>query len=251
MYSSDHLDGPVNGKRRVCPQSLRLKGKAGISRRLKTVLEILLSARDYALEAGAAPWDFAEEIADLRAAGVTNVELRCLLAKGLLVHAEETSPPEASRREFREIGRLSLSDRTCFVLTAEGELFARAVVSTLAGSSPPEAGGDLLHELSGNHIRTPQWLSDRRELWVGNVVVKRFRRPAPNQETVLAAFQEEGWPVRIDDPLTRQPDRDAIQCLHDTINHLNRNRSSPLIHFAGDGTGRGIRWRFTDAPAIK
>jgi hypothetical protein len=36
-------------------------------------------------------------------------------------------------------------------------------------------------------------------------VVKEFKLPAPNQETILTAFQEEGWPPRIDDPLPPVP----------------------------------------------
>jgi hypothetical protein len=42
---------------------------------------------------------------------------------------------------------------------------------------------------------------ERRELRVGDVVVKRFRQPTPDQETMLLAFEEAGWPVRIDGPL--------------------------------------------------
>ena len=35
-------------------------------------------------------------------------------------------------------------------------------------------------------------------------IVKRYRVPAPNQELILAAFEEEGWPQLIDDPLPPQ-----------------------------------------------
>jgi hypothetical protein len=39
--------------------------------------------------------------------------------------------------------------------------------------------------------RKPHWQSARRELWLGDALIKRFRRPAPNQEMVLAVFEED------------------------------------------------------------
>ena len=48
---------------------------------------------------------------------------------------------------------------------------------------------------------TPFWDRDRKELRIGSFVVKRFRWPAENQERVLNAFQEEGWPSRINDTI--------------------------------------------------
>ena len=88
----------------------------------------------------------------------------------------------------------------------------------------------------------PSWDRDRPELRWGNTVVKRFKVPAPNQELILAAFQEDGWPVRIDDPLPPHPELDPKRRLHDTINSLNRSQKLPLIRFLGDGSGQGVRW---------
>ena len=93
----------------------------------------------------------------------------------------------------------------------------------------------------------PYWDRDRQELRVGECVVKQFKVPAPNQEVVLAVFHEEGWPVRIDDPLPPRPELEPKRRLHDTINSLNRNQKTPLIRFLGDGTGQGVRWEFTEA----
>jgi hypothetical protein len=72
--------------------------------------------------------------------------------------------------------------------------------------------------------------------------VKRFRLPARNQELVLAAFEEEGWPPHIDDPLPSRLDHDAKQRLHDTIRRLNQHQINRLIHFRGDGRGCGVLW---------
>jgi hypothetical protein len=90
----------------------------------------------------------------------------------------------------------------------------------------------------------PTWDRDLQQLRLGNVIVKQFKVPAANQEAILAAFQEEDWPVRIDDPLSPKSDQDPKRRLHDTINSLNRNRRRPLLRFVGDGSGQGVRWEF-------
>ena len=81
-----------------------------------------------------------------------------------------------------------------------------------------------------------------RELRIGEYVVKRFSKLASVQELILAAFQEQGWPRRIDDPLPPKPGCDAKRHLLDTIRNMNLRRTRPGIRFHGDGTGRGIRW---------
>jgi hypothetical protein len=75
--------------------------------------------------------------------------------------------------------------------------------------------------------------------------VKLFKVPAINQEAVLAAFEEEEWPPRIDDPLSPRGEQNPKRRLHDTITALNRNQKAPLIRFFGDGSGQGVRWEFT------
>jgi hypothetical protein len=80
---------------------------------------------------------------------------------------------------------------------------------------------------------------------VGVEIVKEFKLPSPNQETVLMAFEEEGWPPRIDDPLSPLPQLDPRRRLHDTIKALNRKQKQDLIRFMGDGSGEGIRWELT------
>jgi len=88
--------------------------------------------------------------------------------------------------------------------------------------------------------------SVRRELRWANQLVKCYRLPAPNQEVILAALEEEMWPPRMDDPLPRQPDQDPKQRLHDTIKNLNRHQVNSLLVFKGDGTGEGVQWRQLD-----
>ena len=83
-------------------------------------------------------------------------------------------------------------------------------------------------------------------LGINGTTVKRFRWTAANQETILAAFEEEGWPHRIDDPLPPQPDQDSKRRLSDTIKCLNRKQINQLIHFHGDGTGEGVIWELVE-----
>jgi hypothetical protein len=77
---------------------------------------------------------------------------------------------------------------------------------------------------------------------LGGKLVKRFRVPSPNQERILAAFEEEGWPPRIDDPLPPHPEQEPKRRLRDTIKSLNRHQINRLLHLTGDGTGQGVRW---------
>ena len=97
----------------------------------------------------------------------------------------------------------------------------------------------------------PCWDHEYRVLRVGRRTVKRYRRPSPNQELVLAAFQEEGWPRRIDDPLPPRGEQHPKCRLHDTIKWLNRRHEYRLIRFLGDGTGEGVCWEFlSEAPLV-
>lgn len=91
----------------------------------------------------------------------------------------------------------------------------------------------------------PTWDPDLRKLQFGGLIVKRFKWPAANQEAVLCAFEEEGWPERIDDPLVPQPEQDSKRRLADTIKCLNRKQVRELIHFRGDGTGEGVVWELS------
>ncbi len=97
----------------------------------------------------------------------------------------------------------------------------------------------------------PHWDCDRHELIVSGSVVKRFRWPAANQETILGVFEEEHWPSRIDDPLPRTNGLDPKRRLADTIKCLNRNQHSNLLKFRGDGTGEGVLWDILSKRSIR
>ena len=95
-------------------------------------------------------------------------------------------------------------------------------------------------------ISGPHWDAETRELRINGHLVKRFKWKAANQETVLAAFEEEGWRRRIDDPLPPVPDQLSTRHLSEAIKQLNRSQKNSLIRFRGDGTGEGITWELVE-----
>lgn len=90
---------------------------------------------------------------------------------------------------------------------------------------------------------TPCWDSVNRTLSCCGEVVKAFRKPAPNQECLLAEFQSQGWPEQIEDPLSPVDEIVPEERLRETIKRLNRSINTSILRFGGDGTGRGVRWR--------
>jgi hypothetical protein len=97
-----------------------------------------------------------------------------------------------------------------------------------------------------NVVAKPHWDPEIRVLSVGAEIVKQYRVPSPAQEAILAAFQEEGWPPHLDDPLPPLPDGSPRDRLRSTIRNLNTNQKKRLIRFRGDGTGQGIVWELID-----
>lgn len=215
--------------------------------RFQAGLEILLEAYDYACELQRTTWDFAVEIQYLRAANLSNSDLRWLVCKGYVEHSAEMSRTGQDERAFHPTGTLTFGKRTCFVLTEKGALFARQENDTARRCNEAPHSPDA----SKTSQQIPEWDKERQELRVGGLVVKQFKVPAPNQEVILAAFQEEDWPPRIDDPLPPHPDQDAKRRLHDTITTLNRHQKHRLIRFSGDGSGEGIRWEYLLPPNDK
>lgn len=117
----------------------------------------------------------------------------------------------------------------------------------LASMSDVDHDHYLVHQTTYQNETLPNWEPHERRLVYRGQVVKRFRMPAVNQETILSAFEEESWPSRIDDPLPQLDDIDPKRRLHDTIKCLNRNQHHEMIRFRGDGTGEGITWELTEA----
>ncbi len=120
------------------------------------------------------------------------------------------------------------ANQLCFVLTGKGVELARAVAEH---RTKKRRGSDA----------KPHWDARARELWLGKQLVKQFRRPAINQVQILEAFEEEGWPRSIDDPLPGEGP-EAKKRLENAIQRLNYDQVRGLLRFESNGNGDGIRW---------
>jgi len=188
-------------------------------------------------------WDFAVEIRSLHASGLTRSDLRWLVCKGYVSHRVELRRPDEDEREFREAGELKFHKRSCFVLTPAGATFADEQDARSASDGRPVRSPGHAQDGDGHsNGLVPVWDPASHALRVGGQLVKQFKLPSPNQETILTAFQEEGWPEQIDDPLPPKPDLDSRDRLHNTIKALNRNQKRRLLQIKGDGTGQGVMW---------
>lgn len=228
----------------------------------RVALGLLRQAFTCAEDAGADLWDFALEIGKLFEAGLTISDLRWLVAKRFARHGQESSVYGGPHRSFRRGEGFFFDQTTCVVLTPSGAAFVDQFLNepVVSPQSIPLietallAGGETAALKNGSladHHRNgttplavkPCWNAARRELRLNGRVVKRFRVPAQNQEMILAAFEEEGWPDHIDDPLPVSDDIDPPTRLHDAINRLNGCQSHRLIRFSGNGTGTGVSWQ--------
>ncbi len=216
----------------------------------------LLKASNYAEDTGRNAWEFAVTIGELLRDGVTENELRWLVCRGYVEHAEEVTST-GKERAFDHHVSLRFCKRSAFIITDTGVAFSREFLNgstqsevreiVEANSFDTTLPRTRLQPVENSHHNSdgnaqPKWDRDRRELRLGSKIVKVFKLPSPMQEAILMAFEEEHWPPRIDDPLPGHPDYPPKRRLHDTIKSLNRNQKNCLIRFMGDGTGEGIRW---------
>jgi hypothetical protein len=214
---------------------------AARQQRLHTALSLLRDARTDADEFRRDVWEFAIGIHELLAVGLTSVDLRWLAAQGCIAHGIELTEPGADGRSFRPAGNLAFTEQTCFVLTDRGDCWR----NRLAESSRPVGEQNPVGSGGNGEPRPilPVWKTSVRELHWGGYLVKQFRLPAPNQELILSAFEEDGWPARIDDPLPQTRGQVPRERLHDAIRRLNHHQVHRLVFFQRDGTGQGVRWR--------
>jgi hypothetical protein len=210
-------------------------------------LAVFLEAHEFARECREDDWEFAVELSALLEAGCSRSTLRWLAWRGHIEHAVETTRPLGPRRSFRRAANLSFASKTCFILTPSGIAMARQAEETLDNAAPPSVNGVARPAASADGPTIPYWDSSLRELRLGPLLIKAFSQPSQNQETILAVFQEEGWPVRIDNPLPPQPDRDGRRRLHDAITRLNRHQKRRLLRFHSDNNGDGVRWNIVPA----
>ncbi|MGI9517145.1 MAG: hypothetical protein ACR2NP_08875 [Pirellulaceae bacterium] len=202
---------------------------------IQRALQKLLRAWQFSIDCDRSKWDFAVELADLDALDISHDELRWLIGKNLVEHAQEIEAVQGIGRSFESPGGYTFSGKSCFVITSTGR-------ELLDHTDPLPCGEPVVVASAIASVINPVWDDQRHELRVGQVLVKRFKWRASNQEAILSAFEEDGWPARIDDPLPPVPDTDPKRRLSDTIKCLNRKQQNSLVRFSGDGTGEGVLW---------
>jgi hypothetical protein len=164
-------------------------------------------------------WQFAIPLKTLVDEGLELTEVRFLVELGVLAVKPQIE---------REPDKTCFGETSMFVFSPECARSFFGPLFTAQSHATPDS--------------RPWWDGELRELWYRDCLVKRYRVPAPNQELILEAFHEEGWPKRIDDPLPPCDGLDPKQRLRDSIKALNRNRKSDRLRFLGDGNSEGVVW---------
>lgn len=216
--------------------------RSALPAKFGSALTLLLDAFDYSQRTDRDRWEFAVDIQDLHATGLAKNDLRFLVRQKLVEHAAEVTLLGRDGRQFQSTGDLTFTERTCMVLTPSGVSAAIEFFKPRTQTTTSKPSLVLRAPVELNRSPKPSWDPDRRLLCLDDTIVKQFRWPAANQEAILAAFDEEDWCPRIDDPLPPQPEQDSKRRLSDTIKCLNRKQANHLIHFRGDGTGEGVLW---------
>jgi len=218
-----------------------------IDQRLQPGLAVLWRAYLCAQDTGVALWNLSLPTKRLNEAGMTKTDLQLLVDRGLAAYGEETS--DGLRRAARANGD-RLNNQIRLVLTPGGAALAQEVFSKTPTTCDLTTEAAVFPEKRVEAEKTardlkPRWDVIRRELSLAGSIIKRFRVPARNQETILCVFEEEGWVEHIHDPLPVTLNIDGPTRLHDAINRLNRCQINPLVRFHGDGKGTGVFWQLS------
>lgn len=109
-----------------------------------------------------------------------------------------------------------------------------------------ESGVKLMRKmLKAITVLRPQWDAKTRRLWWGEMLVREFRQPAPNQTALLDAFEKAGWPREpLTTPLEPLPSETPAALglrLRETLLNLNRALRDAPFRFSG-GTRTGAGW---------
>jgi hypothetical protein len=188
-------------------------------------LQQLLAAHEYASELAKDPWQFAVELQSLRAAGLTNSDLRWLVCQGYVAHAVEETQTTDAGRVFHPAPNLALDERSCFILTLAGLALAQNQLPH-ESVSPPAVEPMVVG---------PHWDGDHRVLYWHGRPLKRYHCDAPNQECVLSVFQAHRWSRSVEVALPDDGGGSYKERLHDAIKNLNRS-VRPVLHFRHSGT---------------
>jgi hypothetical protein len=197
-----------------------------------------------------APWF--QELYDL-VDSITSIILdllRALAAIEIDRASFDMGPPE---EEFRKVAQLRFDstqsvplfevDPSC--LRASAELRRRAAgLRKLLAITP----ASTLRSTPLSEPLKPRWDRNRRELWLGQNLLKVYKRqPAPNQLAILNGFEELGWPPTIDDPIPPLKQQTKTQ-RHQRLKDAVRPLQFPGLKFRLDGSAKRVRWEASTEP---
>lgn len=227
-----------------CSHEFASKSQESQSSWRRDVTEVLTyfqSLSAFSCDHGVPVEQLSVSLSEVRERGVRDSELRMLIVEGWIHHLRETTDSASPLRTFLSAGRsLNLHASSCF-------LHGKAILD-LSCSSTDSSTGPSAMPCDSRPSNKPSWNHASRRLVFEGIVVKQFRVPASSQEKILDAFEEEGWPRAIDDPLPPIASIDSKQRLRDTVRCLNRNRINQCIHFCTVDNGEAIQWSPTSSP---
>jgi hypothetical protein len=175
-------------------------------------------------------------------AGLSHTELQGLVCEGLVEQRDHVALANGSPRTGPDVEVGRQPDGDGYALTPCG---AVAVFSSLYAPGHVTPAVRVCRNgryIPDNGRERPLWDDAARGLWWRCRLIKHFRNDAANQRLILRAFEEQGWPQKVDDSLPRAA---GVRCkvqLREAVRSLHRGQSPLVLRFRADGAGTGIRW---------
>jgi len=206
-------------------------------------LHVLARAHQNALGVGVDKWQFAVEVAEFYAAGLSSSDLRQLVCRGEIAHGRELTSARDPQRIFALGNSLQFSDQTCFVITEAG--LARLAGRAARGETPPRAGKWCTSPVCP---AVPRWDRKQHTLYWAGAPIKCFTGQAASQERLLQLFEADGWQATVAivgrhelAGMTKQQVRDGVQNL--------RHSTMPYLFFGQLRAGTCLRWEARAFPS--
>lgn len=216
-------------------ESGKIDWRVFIDGKVLTTLQRIWQLQQYASQNGYEVTQLAIPYCDFVQWGHDLTQLRVLIVEGILVHLNEVPLSRNGERKVEPRDSLAINSQSSFLLSHTWQ-------SRLGPWFSDKNSHSATSDPAGQKCK-PVWNLHLRKLTFRDRLIKHFRCPAQNQEAILCAFEEEGWPEHICDPLPPIEACESKQRLHDAIRGLNRSQVNTLLRFGGDGTGEGVVWR--------
>jgi hypothetical protein len=218
--------------------------KSAISRLFNGLLS-LADAQSYAQMLAQDPWEFALRVTELRSFGLTSADFRWLLHAGYILVCPRTKP--VARNGSARNHKIVIKDEWLVILRDD----AGDEVRRCMGAFTNRTGGGQKRRIRRQDSISPsmriRYEAERRELFVGKQLVKRFPATARNQAAILEGFQNDSWQMRIANPMRATAGKSRAQQLRDAVHDLNVGQKPRRLRFHSDEKGRSVWWEFISA----